>query len=170
MKLPALLLLWSLIICCSPDLIAQSGPSQRPQSDVALKRWVLTEKKLAGEGNIRAQEELGDFYYFGTGVPQDFTKAAYWLRKAAEQGDVGAQFEIGDLYFKGRGVPQSYPRAYFWLDLAAAQASPNTLLGNVPLTEMRDEAASHLSRTEVLHVQKRAERWFKSHKSSLSTY
>lgn len=170
MKWTAMLALCSLIVCCSPDLVAQSGRPQTPQNSAALKSWVLTEKKLAAKGDVRAQEQLGDFYYFGIGVPQDYTKAAYWLRKAAEQGDAGAQFEIGDLYFKGKGVPQSYSRAYFWLDLAAAQASPNTVLGKIPLAKMRDEAASHLTRSEALRVQDRAERWFRSHKTASSAH
>jgi hypothetical protein len=88
------------------------------------------------------------------------------LEKAAEQGDAGAQFEIGDLYFKGKGVPQSYHLAYFWLDLAAADASSKTLLGQIPLAQMRDEVASHLTRAELLQVQEQAEKWFESHKSS----
>lgn len=170
MKWTALLALCSLIVCCSPDLIAQPKRPQRPQNDAALKRWILSEKRLAANSNVHAQEELGDFYYFGIGVPQNFTKAAYWLRKAAWQGEAGAQFEVGDLYFKGKGVPQSYSRAYFWFDLAAAQASPNTVLGKIPLAEMRDEAASHLTRSEELRVQDRAERWFRSHKSASNTH
>ncbi|MGB8028138.1 MAG: tetratricopeptide repeat protein [Terracidiphilus sp.] len=165
MKVPAFVLPLLLIVCSSPKLLAQSNPSQTAPNNAALKRWVETEKKLATEGNVGAEETLGGFYYFGIGVPQDYPKAAYWLQKAAEQGDANAQFEIGDLYFKGQGVPQSYSQAYFWLDLAAASASPKNPLGQMPLAEMRDEAASHLTRAELSQVQKRAEGWFESRKA-----
>jgi len=164
MIIRAFLLPLFLIACCSPKPLAQSSVSQTAQNDAALKRWVSTEKKLATEGNVDAQEVMGGFYYFGIGVPQSYPQAAYWFQKAAEQGDAGSQFQIGDLYFKGQGVPQSFSRAYFWFDLAAASASAKTLLGQMPLAEMRDEAASHLTRTEILHVQEQAERWAESHK------
>lgn len=172
MKAPTAVLLFLIAACCLPKVLAQANSSPTAQEKAALKELLSTQRKRASAGHADAQEFLGEAYYLGVGTPQDYTKAAYWFRKAAEQGDTGAQFGIGDLYFRGLGVPQSYSRAYFWLDLAAAGASPKPLFGLNPsagMAEERDEAASHLTRTELLQVQEQAERWFESHKSSSRT-
>ena len=51
-------------------------------------------------------------YYSGLGVPQDYTQAVAWYRKAAEQGYAGAQFNLGAMYAKGGGVPQDYVESH----------------------------------------------------------
>jgi uncharacterized protein len=60
---------------------AQSG-----DFETALKEW----RPLAEQGNADAQYNLGWMYSSGTGVPQDYTQAVEWYRKAAEQGHVKA--------------------------------------------------------------------------------
>ncbi len=45
---------------------------------------------------VLAQVKLGEMYYKGHGVPQDYNEAVKWLRLAAEQGDAQAQ-ELLDL-------------------------------------------------------------------------
>ncbi len=44
-------------------------------------------KPLAERGNIKAQFNLGLMYDIGRGVPQDYTRAYFWLSLAAAQGD-----------------------------------------------------------------------------------
>ena len=53
------------------------------------------DRKAAEQGNAAAQYELGDMYYWGQGVPRDYTEAMKWYRKAAEQGFAAAQYELG---------------------------------------------------------------------------
>src|SRR5712691_8471260 len=48
-------------------------------------------RQEAEQGHAEAQFNLGLMYIDGQGVPQDYTQAAQWLRKAAEQGDATAQ-------------------------------------------------------------------------------
>jgi hypothetical protein len=67
-----------------------------------------------------AQYFLGAMYEQGHGVPQDYTQALAWCRKAAEQGQSSAQYSLGASYYKGLGVPQDYAESYFWFDVAAA--------------------------------------------------
>lgn len=50
------------------------------------QRLKLLEQK-AGEGNARAQYELGLMYYRGDGVDKNMAKARRWLSSAAAQGD-----------------------------------------------------------------------------------
>jgi TPR repeat protein len=51
-------------------------------------------------------------YRSGQGVPQDYTEAAKWYRKAAEQGDTEAQYNLGLAYTKGLGAPQGFVLAH----------------------------------------------------------
>jgi hypothetical protein len=78
---------------------------------------------LAGaeRGDAKAQSKLGDLYHNGQGVPQDYTQAAAWYRKAAEQGDAGAQASLGIAYYDGQGLPQDYEQAARWSRKAAEQ-------------------------------------------------
>ena len=54
-------------------------------------------------------------------MPRDYTKAAYWYRKAADQGDADAEFNLGILYFNGYGMPKNYNQAAYWYKKSAAQ-------------------------------------------------
>jgi uncharacterized protein len=54
------------------------------------------------------------------GVPQNYTEAVKWYRKAAEQGNADAQSNLGLMYYNGYGVPQDYVQAHTWFNLAAS--------------------------------------------------
>ena len=57
-------------------------------------------QKAAAQGNASAQNRIGDLYYNGNGVKQDYEEALKWYRKAAAQGNVSAN--IGLLYALGK--------------------------------------------------------------------
>ena len=77
--------------------------------------------KLAGQGNVFAQLDLGDMYYNGEGLAQDYEKAVEWYTKAAEHNYGAAQFRLGVMYYKGVGVAQDYMKAFVWYTKAAEQ-------------------------------------------------
>ena len=87
----------------------------------------ISEGQKATEPNdAEAQYKLGDSYFFGRGVPQDYTEAVKWFRKAAEQGHAEAQATLGICYGTGRGVPtdepeKDYREAIKWYRKAAEQ-------------------------------------------------
>ncbi len=83
----------------------------------ALGEWIL----LAGQGDARAQYNLGVMYENGDGVVQDYKEAVKWYRLAAEQGIAEAQTELGFFHFTGKGVVQDYKEAVKWYRLAAVQ-------------------------------------------------
>ena len=60
-------------------------------------------------------------YREGQGVPQDYTEAVKWFRKAAEQGKVHAQNNLGLMYANGQGVPRDDAEAMKWYRKAAEQ-------------------------------------------------
>jgi hypothetical protein len=76
------------------------------------------------QGDAGAQYWLGVAYYQGQGVPQDFERAAKWIREAAEQGYAQAQLDLGYLYHGGQGVPQDDVQATLWVRRAAEQGFP----------------------------------------------
>lgn len=68
-----------------------------------------------------AENEMGDRYFYGRGVNQDYGKALAWYRKAADQGYAEAQHNVGALYENGWGVAQDVEQAKVWYQKAAVQ-------------------------------------------------
>ena len=76
---------------------------------------------LAERGDAAAQTYLGFMFETGRGVPQNYTEAAMWYRRAAEQGDsLGAIFARAALrpwtgraarYRRSQQMAQSFDRA-----------------------------------------------------------
>lgn len=75
----------------------------------------------AGQGDALSQRLLGEAYYFGNEVSQDFDKAFLWFKSAAEQGEVEAQFILGFSFYSGKRVNKDYEEAVYWLRLASEQ-------------------------------------------------
>ncbi len=84
--------------------------------DAMLNLW-----RKAVAGYPEEQTRVGDFLRQGSGVPKDWTRAAYWYRQAADQGDPYGQGSVGLMYEFGDGVPQDDAEAITWYRKAAAQ-------------------------------------------------
>jgi serine/threonine protein kinase len=65
------------------------------------------------------QYNIGNAYYCGRGVTQDYSQAYVWFRKSAEQGNADAEYCLGVLYDDGDGVAQDPAQAAIWLCKAA---------------------------------------------------
>ena len=98
-----------------------SGASAGCHPPVFSQQELSAFEQQATSGDAAAQCGLGMMYKKGQGVPQDYTQAAAWLRKAAEQGNAHAQVNLGVSYYHGEGVPQDYAQAAFWFRKAAEQ-------------------------------------------------
>lgn len=81
-------------------------------------------KPLAEQGDVLAQFAIGAMYDDGRGLPQDFSLALKWYKKAAQAGLVDAQYMVGRFYGGGRGVKQNPSAAFFWFNLAASGGYP----------------------------------------------
>jgi TPR repeat protein len=77
--------------------------------------------KKAEAGDAEAQFNLGNKYWNGQGVPQDYKEAVKWYLKAAEQGLAEARALLGVMHADGQGVPQDYKEAIKWYTKAAEQ-------------------------------------------------
>jgi TPR repeat protein len=95
---------------------------------------------------------LGVRYAFGTGVKQDYKKAAELFLKAAVQGLADAQYNLGALYDNGLGVAKDPVRAVIWYHSAAEQNHPSAEL-NLGL--------AYANGTGVAQDYAEAARWFR---------
>lgn len=77
----------------------------------------LKEKALGGDAD--AQNNLGDCYYHGKEVNQNYDKAFFWFGKAVAKAHTIAQFNLGNCFYRGHGTTQSYPLAVVWYTKAA---------------------------------------------------
>ena len=67
--------------------------------------------KNAQSGDSEAQYKLGECYFNGDGIEQDYKKAVEWYEKSANQGYAKAQNNLGFCYGKGYGVEKNLKRS-----------------------------------------------------------
>ncbi|MBB5048557.1 TPR repeat protein [Rhodopseudomonas rhenobacensis] len=139
---------------------ATAGPLQRAQAAFAREDFTAAARTfipLAQGGNPVAQAYLGFMFEYGRGVPQSYSEASYWYRRAAEQGNGTAQYSLGLLYDKGFGVRQDLVEADKWLNLSAASASKGS---REYRTRLRDAVASKMTRGQIAESRRRALEWY----------
>lgn len=86
--------------------------------------------KSADMGNSDAMYFLGEIYFQGIGVGQDFEKAGEYLKKACESGNKSAMSIYGKMLFMGDGVPQNYDEsAMYFYTLAEDDGEASYILG-----------------------------------------
>ena len=81
----------------------------------ALKIWL----PLAEQGDLTAQNYVGEIFEKGLGVPADHKAAAVWYQRAADKGFSRAAINLGVLYEQGLGVPKDPKQALGWYRRAA---------------------------------------------------
>ena len=69
------------------------------------------------------QTYLGNCYYEGFGVVQNYKEAVMNYQKAAAQGDVNAQLKLAECYANGEGVDKDDKEAVKWCRKAAEQGN-----------------------------------------------
>lgn len=139
---------------------AEAAPSVR-QGVAAIARQdyvaaVAIIGPLAQRGDPDAQALLGHLYAEGRGVPQNYTQAAIWYRRAADQGHSEAQYELGLLYDKGQGVPLNVIQAEKWLILGAA-AAPQAAVED--RTRIRDAVRTKMTLGDLAQARMEALAW-----------
>ena len=92
-------------------------------------------RQRAQNGDVAAETELADHYYFGRETSPDHKEALFWYVKAAESGNAYAQFFVGEYFFTGDSIPQNYESARLWFERSAAQgfAFAQCALGDIYL-------------------------------------
>jgi hypothetical protein len=121
-------------VACSPAAAGNKQSTSAPQCSVALVSNpapkgisicdIDTVRKLAGQGHVFEQNQLGMASVLAIGPGFDTQSAIQWFEKAARKGYAPAQVNLGVIYANGWGTPQNYAAALHWLNLAAEQHHP----------------------------------------------
>ena len=61
----------------------------------------------AQTGDAESQNALGEMYYFGDEIEQDFEQAVYWFKEAAKQKHAEAMYNLGVCFVNGEGVEKN---------------------------------------------------------------
>ncbi len=122
----AKVLVCSTILCGSlPLTFAQNqtpSPSQASTQNGAMDPALLAK---ATAGDAPSILLLAKAYTTGSGVDQDDTIAAEWMRKAADLGNMEAQIRLAECYRDGKGVTRDLTQAAAWYRKAAEQGNPS---------------------------------------------
>ena len=78
-------------------------------------------RETAEQGNATAQLYLGNLYFSGEDVEENYEEAFEWFKKAAEQGDADAQYSLAICYAHGLGTEGNGEKAFEWYKKAAEQ-------------------------------------------------
>jgi TPR repeat protein len=121
----------------------EHGLGSEQRSGAQASYWY---RAAARQGYTLAERALGEMYFSGLAVPQDYAQAREWFTRAAHDGYATAQFDLGRLWEKGWGGPRDLIRAYAWDDLAAAQ-------GNADARKARDSIRGKLTADQLNEAQ-----------------
>jgi TPR repeat protein len=85
----------------------------------------------AHAGDAMAQYQLGQLYYAGKDIPQNYDEAVKWFRTSSDKGLTLAQAALGKCYLNGDGVEKNVKEAKRLFNIAAQDNSPEAqfLLG-----------------------------------------
>ena len=86
-----------------------------------VARHVQETLERAEMGDREALFEMGERYYEGRGVPQDYLLAVTWFRQAAELNHLKAQTNLALMLWIGRGCQADQSAALRWIAKAAGK-------------------------------------------------
>jgi TPR repeat protein len=106
----------------------------------------------ATQGDAGAQRALATLYHTGSGVMQNFARAAEWYARAAQQGNAQAQNQLGRYYHTGLGVRADRATALTWLEAAASQGEPEHIFDLAVVLEEAADDPEALTRAAALYA------------------
>lgn len=121
-----------------------------PANDMALVKWL---KRAADSGEVEAQNYLGNLYFNGDKVYQNYEQAFYYLIRSAEHRNAEAQLRVGLMYQLGLGTKIDLAKARKWFELshkAGNAIAGENLAGILLLSEKTDEIKKALMILEEL--------------------
>ena len=87
----------------------------------------LRSSSYDGPSDPDGQFALGERFFYGRGVPQDYGEAFSWYGKAAGSGNADAMYSLGWMYQNGLGVSQSLSEAVRWYRMSAANGNTDAV-------------------------------------------
>ncbi|MYF07429.1 MAG: trypsin-like serine protease [Rhodospirillaceae bacterium] len=116
-------------------------------------------RRLAGQGNARAQYFLANMYGKGRGVRRNYTTAVRWYRRSAEQGDVYSQAMLGVHYETGVGVRRNLIYAHKWFSLAISRSTVGQRGVRDYAAKRRNKLARRLTGSALSQARWLARKW-----------
>lgn len=91
--------------------------AERPGSPAFIEELF----RKAKNGDNDASFNLGERFFYGRGVEQDYAKAVKWYTIAADRGDCSSQKKLADCYYLGQGTERNTALAAYRYEQAAEQ-------------------------------------------------
>ena len=79
--------------------------------------------QISDSESPRKALELGNKYYYGDGMPKDYSKAFYWYKKASEQNNIAAQTMLAFMCYNAQGTVKDIDASIYWNKKAAEGGS-----------------------------------------------
>lgn len=77
--------------------------------------------RRAQNGDNDACFNLGECFFYGRGVKQDYAKAVKWYIMSSDRGDCSSQKKLADCYYLGQGTERNIAKAAYRYEQAAEQ-------------------------------------------------
>ena len=114
-----------------PTEEAKATPPAVPEKPATAKAKTPKPAAPAAPASPDAELELaGERYLYGSGLPQNCTRAEFNLRTAATHGNSKAQTVLGTMYATGHCVGRDLPTAYRWFARALHQEPNNSRISD----------------------------------------
>lgn len=105
------------------DASAQAKLASKYYGEKDFNKAFLFAQKAAEKGEPLAYRVLGDCFFKGLSVCQNYTEAFKCYSISAEKGDADSQCNLGNMYCTGSGVGQNYVEAVKWFKKSAEQGN-----------------------------------------------
>jgi uncharacterized protein len=99
------------------------GEMNPAELQTAIDTLTAAKSPLAGEAMAR----LGDYYYEGKSVPQNYQEALRWFERGAKAGNLRAKMGLAALYEEGKGVKVDHAAARRLYGEAAEAGDPGSM-------------------------------------------
>ena len=117
--------------------------------DPARKR-ALAEKAIA-QGYLHADNLIGDMFYNGEGVAQDYAQAVLHYRRAADKGSFIGLRQLGYAYYHGHGLPEDVRLSAHYLQRAVEAGDKTGIPDLAWLYEGNDGIEQDLLKSYLLY-------------------
>lgn len=97
------------------------------EGEHAAQLAITLYQRAAEQGNHEALLQIGDSYYYGRGVPRDWTHAAQVYGEASKHRVAQASYNMGFMHEYGAGLPQDLHLAKRYYD-KALEAQPDAFV------------------------------------------
>lgn len=104
-----------------PTAMEQKAYDMLKQNSMNANQALKILAPIAVGGSVLACRKMGEVYYKGYGVLQNFEAAHAWLKLSADKGDAESLFLMGNMYMFGMGVKKDLVIAKQFFERAAKQ-------------------------------------------------